>query len=210
MPDETEQSVSGTINTTRRDYPEAVHLSRRSLGKKEINKIYEKDRAFKAPKLTWNKPDRIPVNPDEMVRGEWLKYMPYAFYQGYVYQNGKLMNAGGVLVDLEDVPEKDLKGNPLRSFIVAMMANHDEQAILADPALCKFCRRHSAADADDYTRHMVIEHPEEILKMSGDPVVPRELVDPDKPLECCGRTFKNSAGLSGHLRFSHQGNPLHP
>lgn len=197
--------------------------------------LAERDAINAKTKLTWN-PDKPPNAPLDRVIGEVvlvdkernlyevhgvnlsLPYMRVGTAQPgkyYYIQNAKLFKTNGVETSLEEIAQIEAN-DPI--FVKNLMNSFDtfiKDAARRDDALCKVCVQYRAKDHDDYMRHMVAAHADQVLKM----VVPDEpalqpvavappIIAPSpatgSPFSCCGKTFKDKRALGAHERFGHK------
>jgi hypothetical protein len=159
-------------------------------------------------KLTWTDPQTAWKNRGAAgYEGEPVGHdgfdnrLPYGAYDRYRIQNCRIYMTNGDEITLEQVPDEVPHGiapHPIgawthscsicehraegpcrmRELVSRQLETYKKNAASLDPFLCKLCFKFTANAPDDYTDHMLSEHPAEIAKRHG---IGETSSSPDKP-----------------------------
>lgn len=176
-----------------------------------IEKMLAERREIRAKtRLTWN-PEKPPLAPLDRVVGEVNLSLPYIKITSekpglyFFIQNSRLYRSNGTETTFKEV-QKEVSPVTLGALLAAF-DRFVEDSIRRDPSVCKICKTYRADSYDDYSRHMVNVHPDQIMAQI-EPATPAAQVTPpeitEDPFACCGKTFKNRAAVSAHKRFGHK------
>lgn len=180
-----------------------------------IEKMLAERREIRAKtRLTWN-PERPPQAPLDRVVGDVNLSLPYMKITTekpglYFYiQNSRLYRSNGREVSFATI--KNEVSPATLSYLLTAFDNFVADSIKRDPSVCKICKTFRADSYEDYSRHMVNVHPDQIMaQIEERPEVetaktPEEFFEKtEDQFACCGKTFKNRTGLSAHKRFGHK------
>lgn len=142
------------------------------------------------PKTAWKNRGAPGYNGEPVGTDGFDNRLPYGAYDRYRIQNCRIYMTNGTEITLEQVPDEVPHGiapSPvgawthscsicehraegpcrMRELVSRQLEIYKKNATSLDPFLCKLCFKFTANEPDEYTDHMLSEHPAEIAKRHG-------------------------------------------
>lgn len=195
-------SVSAPAGTEFTGAPLGRSLQRQTPEQMASKMLAEKNDLNSRTRLSWNQ-SKVPISGEGKFVGDVCLSLPYVnIERKYFIQNCRVFLSNGDETTLAKVFELEA-GGPRYLTVASALEQHLKDAIVHDPGLCKHCTRFRSDAVDVMMQHLIDEHPDVLVRMTGTKA-PEPETDIEKPwCESCDRTFKNESGLRLHRLKTH-------